>query len=173
MCTYSMIRQEDRRRTIDMFLQLHRLDLIHRYYPPTASPEGCVQVLSETNNNLDCLYSLLCEKPSLCDVTMNDMKPSSTTLTTTSSSLQWYGRLYIALAILWMARCLPQLLMIESDDYGSLLQNHDDSSSSFGSTTPFTYNNVPGMPSLYDDPSLRISGRKACRKQHVSFEDAL
>lgn len=157
MCTYSI--RQDRRR-IDMYLQLHRLDLIHRYYPPTTSPEGCVQVLSETNNNLDCLYSLLRENPNLCNVTMNGMKSS----TLTTSSLQWFGRFCIALAILCMARCLPQL-MIESDDYGSLLRNDD----SFGSTL-FTYN-VPEMTSLHDDASLR-TGRKAC-KQHVSSEDTM
>eukprot|EP00980_Cylindrotheca_fusiformis_P009524 scaffold2082_cov85-Cylindrotheca_fusiformis.AAC.4 len=75
-CTYP-IGFEGHQQLVKLQLSLHRLDLKRRYYSPDVTPAQRVQVLSEvmtaeaTTMNLDHIYTLLREQPTLCDIEMN------------------------------------------------------------------------------------------------------
>mmetsp|Transcript_23438 Transcript_23438/g.57636 ORF Transcript_23438/g.57636 Transcript_23438/m.57636 type:complete len:524 (-) Transcript_23438:167-1738(-) len=72
-CTYPL-GMEDSKRSINLQLELHRMNLNTRYYSPLVSPCQRVQLLSEVteaSNELDFVYTLLREEPMICNLEMN------------------------------------------------------------------------------------------------------
>ncbi|CAJ1954898.1 unnamed protein product [Cylindrotheca closterium] len=74
-CTFPL-GMEERKRAIDLQLELHRMNLNARYYSPLVSPEQRIQLLGEVTaapNQLDFVYTLLREEPMICDLEMNGL----------------------------------------------------------------------------------------------------
>jgi hypothetical protein len=125
-CTNSISTQQRYHTTIDMYLKLHRLDLEQRYYHPRlATPKECIQVLSEVDSNIDCLYTLLREKPSLCNVAMNGCSRLDDEPNRLRSWTRWLRTLLFFVA-LWTL--LFQLLWIQTTISRRPLQVPSDSS---------------------------------------------
>ena len=117
-CTYSFTTGIKYRQAIDMYLRLHSLHLGTQYYHPLATPESCIQILENVNDNLDCLYTLLREKPCICNRSMHVASLSShglnlplrqrdnPQLSFSTSFRQWFGRLCVGLYVIWMHKSL-------------------------------------------------------------------
>lgn len=75
-CTYP-VGMEDSKRSIDLQLQLHRMNLGTTYYSPQVTPEQRIHLLSKVtaspSNQLDFVYALVREEPTICNLEMNGL----------------------------------------------------------------------------------------------------
>jgi hypothetical protein len=155
-CTYSIVTEKVYRQTIAMYLQLHCLNLEQRYYHPLATPTDCIQVLSEVNGNLECLYTLLRENPCLCNRAMNGAfcRPNQSKPPILPSFWQWFGRLCVALYFFWIHRTTLVPLLLPTTDPDQLFSSvfHSSSDSSSDSSSAFDVYNLPDtVPFCYEE----------------------
>jgi hypothetical protein len=105
-CTYPIGLEEHQRR-VNLQLSLHRMNLNQRYYSPNATPEQRVQVLAELTTGqtqLDHIYTLLREQPTICDLGMNGIKVHTL-------QFWWERWVLLVLLIIW-----TQYLMLGGTD---------------------------------------------------------
>jgi hypothetical protein len=99
-CTYKA--RSSHQSVIDCFLKMNRLGLREAFFDPMTTSDKCVRILTQVNNDADCLLYLLREKPSICNLEMNSIR-TPTTYYSRSESKAMFGLLLLLLMLVLAA----------------------------------------------------------------------
>lgn len=97
-CTYPLAFEKEQQR-VNLQLSLHRMHLVERYYSVQVTQEEKIQVVAEVTAaeglQLDHIFTLIREQPTICDVEMNGM-------TVHAIHSGWKRWILIGLWFLWL-----------------------------------------------------------------------